>query len=376
MRTLTRRRALALLASTGACALGGGALTLIGGGCETPTSQKTDRKDVLADLPDVLILPTYAETTAGAASLAAAVDALGAQPSEATLAAARDAWRAARSPWRRGSSFAIGPTDDLAVTGGAIDEPADAAKIDGLLQGAAPVDPGAVAKLPASARGFLALEYLLFDPTAADLVTRFAGEGGAQRRELAAGLAADLRAKLAAVADGWAPDKGAYAVALRDAGRGSAQFGTERDAFDALLNRALAATDRTIDMVRQASGFMVTGPATPVGNRSDNALADLTNDLQGLQALYACQWAGRFGASLSEVIRDGNPGADDAFRAALDAALAALAAFPGPLRTALPANEGAVAALIERLRAVKAALSTGIFSALGIGVGFNDKDGD
>jgi len=93
--------------------LGGGvvvAASLLAGCSRAPADDP--RRPVLNTYADI-VLATYEDTLQAAKALDASVDALLAAPSEQTLAAARDAWRAARIPYGQSEAFRFygGPID-------------------------------------------------------------------------------------------------------------------------------------------------------------------------------------------------------------------------------------------------------------------------
>ena len=265
------------------------------------------------------------------------------------------------------------------MTSGIIDEPTDAARLERLLAAATPLDATAVRSLGANQRGFLAIEYLLFEPVDATpeaTAQTFAGSQGPRRALYLGLLGGDLDAKLGAVVEGW---RAQFGQELARAGRGSTQFALERDALNALLNKSLAIADRTIDVLRLATGGMTTKVGLPVATRSDQVVPDILEDLAGLEALYTGRPRARPDAvamvSVADAVRDMNANADTQMLRTLATARELVGAVPRPVRTAGAESEPVVRA-IAALRLVKAALATGVFNALGVSIGFSDNDGD
>jgi predicted lipoprotein len=343
-----------------------------------PAGPRPDRQVVLADLVRVVALPDYEALKVGTAELAAALATVARAPTAESITAARATWRATRSLWRRTNAYGIGPADDLGLTGGIIDEPTDTARLERLLAAATPLDATAVRSVGANQRGLLAIEYLLFEPidgTAEATAQAFTGPSGARRAQYLELLGGDLDAKLGAVLEAW---RAQFGQELAQAGRGSARFTAERDAFNALLNKALAIADRTIDVLRLATGGMSMRVGLPVASRSDQVVPDILEDLGGLEALYTGRPRGRTEAatvSVADAVRDMNANADTEMRRTLATAREIIEALPRPVRTAGAESEAVVRA-IAALRLVKAALAGGVFNALGVSIGFSDNDGD
>lgn len=350
---------------------------MLAGGCEEEPSKVQDRGEVLASLVDRVILPMLAALREQSEALAGALDAFAAGPTAAALGASRERWSGARTAYRRTLAFGIGPADDIAITGGILDEPTDPEKLAKLVATSPPPDLTVVQSSPASARGFLAIEALLFEVGAEDaaLVARFAdpAEGPGRRAALAA-LGQDLRGKLVAVAEAWSA--GGFGEQFRRAGNGSAVFRAQRDAFDVVLNQTLVVADRTLDILRKSSGITADDPATPIADRSDRTLLDLVDDLTGIEALYTGTWEGQGGPSIRAIVAEANAGADEALRGALADAFQALASFTPPLRQSFPARPAEAEALLAKLQPVRRTLATEIFNVLGVSVGISDKDGD
>ena len=72
-----------------------------------PAKAETDPKAVIATYADIA-LANYGDALATAKALDAAVDALIAKPSAETLAAAKEAWKAARIPYQQTEAFRFG----------------------------------------------------------------------------------------------------------------------------------------------------------------------------------------------------------------------------------------------------------------------------
>ena len=91
------------------------ALSLIG--CSQPSKPEKDtRRVLLQGLGEQVFLPRYVEFEGLAADLDARAGELCDDPSEETLAGARDAWWISRAPWKRNETVAFGPYADFAST--------------------------------------------------------------------------------------------------------------------------------------------------------------------------------------------------------------------------------------------------------------------
>ncbi|MBX3193051.1 MAG: hypothetical protein KF819_39065 [Labilithrix sp.] len=374
MSALTRRQWLVGSAIASVAGIGGALAA-----CSRATPAGPSREEILRDVVNIVIVPSYVEASVTAAALAGAAERL--TPDVASLTAAREAWRAARGAWKITDAFLLGPADDLAVTGGAIDSgPPDVAKIEALVVGASVIDDAAVGSLGGNQRGFAGLEALLFDPSKTDeaVAVAFAGD---RRRALAAAIARDLRRKIDAVRDAWLPEKGNFAAELAKAGRGSTRYATERQGIDAIVN-AIAGAAEVLVALRLAKplGLDVTPqaphPELVESPLSDASLADILAVVDGIERIYLGGRGSERGAPLGDAVHELRPDGDDRLRQELTRAKNAVALVPPPLREAVSAHRDAAIAAHAAVREIKRSIVTDVAGALGTTIGFSVTDGD
>jgi uncharacterized protein len=341
--------------------------------CRRDGTEPPDRGKILSDLSTTVIVPAYVTVADEAKSLEASVIALRDRPPQAeALVAARAAWKKARKSWKLTNAFLFGPADDLALTGGIIDEAPDVAKIEETLSAANDPD---VQKLGANQRGFGGLEALLFDPTKDDAAMAAAFQATPRRGVLAALVAIDLRTKIEKVRDAWSSN---YGSELARAGRGSAVYASERQGVDAIVNALIAGAEVLI-AVRLAKPLGIDKtPATPAPNlvesqRSDASVDDILAVLDGIESVYTP----KAGLQLAAAVAERSPAADEHLRANLKKAKEATTKITTPLRTAITDSQrDIVIAAHAAIREVKRTLTSEIAAALGTSVGFNVTDGD
>lgn len=348
-------------------------------GCDAPTDY--DAKPVLDDLVHVVILPTQAEAATRAAELHTASADLTEGPTADSLTAAQDAWRAARLPYRNSDAFAFGPIETQNL-GSVIDWwPAKPDTIEANIAQGGTFDSAYVESLGTSSKGFMALEYLLFDPAGGNdaVVMSLSGDPALSRRAYLAALAESLSVKVDALRAAWAEDEGGYAKEILLAGEGSKTFGTQKAAVDELVNQMVFQADNLLGKIGKPAGKTNGGtplPDTEESPRSDNSLADMLGTLAGIQSVYDGAYAGADGMGISDLVRARNAQVDDRVRAAFADAKAKIEAIPPPFRTAITEHTAEVDAAYEAARTLKRALATEVVSVLGSTLRFNDADGD
>lgn len=374
---LKRREVLLGAAGFGLAGLG----VNVFGACRPEGTEPPDRGKILADLVDIVIVPAYAAARGSVTALDGAVSALRDAPTAGSLSAARLAWKDARAAWKPTDAFLFGPADDLALTGGVIDTPSDIVKIEALVSSTTLLSASAIGRLGANQRGLPAVEALLFDPAKDDdaMLAAFTEEG--RRGELAALVAADLRAKVELVVDAWTQAPTEYGTHLSRAGRGSSVYTSERQGVDAVVNALISAAEILIALRLAKPLGIDRTPSTPAPEliespRSDASIDDLLRVLDGIEMVYFGRRGDAVGVPLSDAVAERSPSTDARMRSDLDKAKEAVRAIPGPLRTAVVERRDPVIAAHAAVREVKRCLATEVAGALGTSVGFNVTDGD
>ncbi|MBM7113759.1 imelysin family protein [Archangium primigenium] len=339
----------------------------------------TLRTAFLKSLGEDTILPAYRDFDTRSATLATALDALDATPTEATLTQAQTAWRAVREPWGMLAVMSIGPSENLRTVS-AVDQVSSPSGIDSVLTSTTKLTVENVEQLGTNRKGMMALEYLLFDAKegSAAVLARFTAEGepGTRRRAYARALGEVLHNDATAVRTAWEPDGGDFVSRLANAGVSSIRYATQKDAVDEVVNRFISSVEVAELKLSKPLGFETGGTVRPDeerSRRSDNSIADLRANVAGMERL----WFGADGKSgLSGIVASTNKKLDGTVRADLSRLRGALEAIPPPLRTALLENRESVEAARAAFSTLRATLATEVVSNLGVTLKFNDNDGD
>lgn len=353
-------------------------------GCSnTGWSTGFDRKPMLEDLVNNVFLPTYADIDDGADDLRAAIRDLADDPTEARLVSAQEAWRAARKPWKQSEPFRFGPAQSLKISESIDWWPAKPENIEEKLAGADPITLETIEAAGTSSKGFMAMEYLLFDSEAGNpavLARLTAEEGGARRRAYLVAMAEDMKAKTAILYAAWDPAQGNFAAQLREAGGTSATYGTRKAAVDVMVNRMifqaeLIAGNKLGKPLGKSSGGGPQ-PDEEEAPRSDNSIEDMLDGLRGIASVYDGAYSGRDGLGLGDLVQSKSEPLDAGVRARVDGSVDAVAAIPFPFRTAITEHPAEANAAYESVRELKRILSTEVVGVLGVTLTFNDNDGD
>ncbi|MEZ4269472.1 MAG: imelysin family protein [Myxococcota bacterium] len=342
-----------------------------------PTEIPDKRRALLESWGEDVLLPLYRDFEARTAELDDAAETLCQSLNAADLGLARDAWWAARAPWKQAEVFGFGPYSEEPVRlGPKIDFwPVRADAIDALLASDAVIDDALVATLGATQTGMPVIEVLLYahgddaDWLAAD----------PRRCAYLTGLTADLRVHATEIRAAWDPEAGAYLNHLTEAGRQDDAFSTLQMALAEMVGR-MAFTVENIrnDRLGRPVGLTSGGtpqPAKAESQSSGRSIEDIRDALRGVALLFDGGDAPGAQGLDGYLIERERP-FTKRMATALAAAHAALDAIPGPLTEAVDSAPESVIAAIAALGDLQRLIQVDIANALSVTVGFNDNDGD
>ncbi|MEJ6393886.1 imelysin family protein [Gymnodinialimonas sp. 2305UL16-5] len=208
-----------------------------------------------------------------------------------------------------------------------------------------------------AARGFYAMEFLLYDD---DLTAR--GDD-AYRCQLVRVVAQDIAVTSAAIAADWSDT---HADLMRNAGQND-RYRSPEDAMRTLFGALTTGLEFNADvrLGRPLGTFERPRPTRAEARRSGRSLQNLTGSLLGLQELYRALATGAPGAG---------PEIDAAFAAALDAA--DRLDDPTFASVADPSGRFRVEVLQQRIVELRQAILTDLGPDLGVTASFNALDGD
>ncbi len=352
------------------CAAVAGVLSACGGDLDS------DAEPVVARYSEV-VRTSYALSVTSAEAMGAAITAFIAAPSDATLTAAKTAWKTARTPYGETEVFRFyeGPIDN-AETGleGQINAwPLDEVYIDytdgsptgGIVNDSAvTIDKATlIAKNELGgekniATGWHAIEFLLWgqDLSAtgpgARPVSDFVGSAttaAGRRRQYLEVSTALLLEDLKSVQGAWAAGA-AYPTAL-EAEEAAASLEKILLGMGSLAGAELSGERMTVaydnrDQEDEHSCF------------SDNTYADLIANAKGIENVWLGRVGGNDGAGLDDLVRDRDAALADKLTGELAAALTALAAIPQPFDAALLDDANGRPKVLAAINALKASATT------------------
>jgi putative iron-regulated protein len=365
---------------------------LVSAGCGTEPLEE-ERARPVVERYAALVNENYTDAVEKARALRTAVEAFVADPTEAKLTAARNAWLAARPAYGQSEAFRFygGPIDDE-DTGpeGRINAwPLDEAYIDSVVGAPGAGIINATAEYPTLseellaslnerdgetniATGYHAIEFLLWgqdrsvtgpgNRPATDFVDGGTAPNAARRREYLK-LVTDLLVKdLETVQAQWAPGGDNY-------GKTFAALAPE-EAVQRMLTGMGALSGAELSGERMTVAYDNKDQEDEHSCFSDSTLADLYANALGIQNVYLGRYGTQDGRGLDELVAEVDPKLDEEMKERLQASLDAIQAIPGPFDQAILGTDNSagrqkVKAAIDALRAQTETLVE-VSTALGI----------
>ena len=364
-------------------------------GCSGSGGTLDDAEPVVAGY-EAIVYASYGDALDTAQALRDAIDALVATPSAATLAAAREAWLAAREPYGQTESYRFygGPIDDAAdgpeplMNGWPLDEAYidyvegdDSSGIVNHPEMFPELTPEVIAMENEQggeknlSTGYHAIEFLLWgqdtSPTGpgdrpfTDYVT---GDGGTamnrdRRGQYLRAAAELLVANLATVRDAWAPDAENY--------RASFSAEDPRETLRRMLQGMGSLAGAELSGERMTTALDNRDQEDEHSCFSDNTHRDLHLNALAVQNVYLGRYGSIDGPGVDELVRARDPDLDARLQAELQDAIDAIDAIPPPFDQAILDDESR-AIILAAIRALQRAtdLIVDVATSLGITINF------
>ncbi|HEY7462248.1 MAG TPA: imelysin family protein [Gemmatimonadota bacterium] len=293
-----------------------------------------------------VITATYRDLSREAGELLAAVQALQASPTAATLTAAQQAWRETRVPWERSEGFLFGPVSTQGLDPALDSWPVNVVDLDAVLASSSALTKSFIDGLEGTLKGFHTIEYLLFGESGAKTAADFTP----REFEYLVATTESLKGATDALASAWAPEAGNFAGDLSHAGESGSVFVSRQAAVQELLNGMITIADEVANG-KINDPFSQADVTLEESRFSNNSKADFQDNIRSLRSIYTGDYTGA-GPGLDEIAADADPALDARLRAEIDAAIAAIGAIPGTFGTAIFDDPASVQAAQTSVRRV------------------------
>ena len=272
---------------------------------------------VLQDFANVLVNPNYQQIQANANILNTSVQTLIATPTDANLQAAQLAWRNTRTSWEQCEGFLFGPVEDFNYDPNMDDWPVSNVEMDSLLSSKNPLAVSNIDSLPTTLKGFHSMEYILFGnngtQTASNITTR--------QKIYVGSMAQSLYNTTTALRNSWDPSlSGNFTNEVVNAGQGSTRFTTRKDVFLAIVG-SMSDICNEVANEKMQTPLAAQDPKLDESPFSQNSTTDFKNNITGVLHAYLCQYDGKTGNSISQLVSAKNISLDNTIKTQINAAI-------------------------------------------------------
>ncbi|MFV0305651.1 MAG: imelysin family protein [Moheibacter sp.] len=267
---------------------------------------------------------------------------------QTALENARVAWKEMRIYWENSESTLYGPAGDegLGVDGNIDSWPIDLQYVTDVLEGSTEITVDFIASQDANAKGFHALEYLLWgidgQKSASDLTDR--------EIDYIKATASYLSRQTTSLYTAWSPSGNNFAVNFTDAENGI--YISQISALLQIIDGMSVIADEV------GNGKMYDPMYANNGNYSledeesrfsNNSKADFTDNIRGIKYVYLGDYSGNKGLGISDIVAANNAELDTEIKEEIDEAIHAIETIPGTFTDAIQNNRPAVEEAIEEV---------------------------
>lgn len=315
--------------------------------------EKADYSGILVNTGENVILKTYQELAESAGELKNAVNILHENPSSETLEAAKDAWRATRSPWEQSEGFLFGPVDQEGIDPSLDSWPVNVVDLDNVLASEDELTIEFLEQQEGTLKGFHTIEFLLWGNEESVKAIEDFTDREFEYLIAATGVLANDAQKLY---DLWRPENGNFISNLIDAGSGSLVYISQKSAIEEIANALVIIADEVgngkindplsqKDLTLEESRF------------SANSKADFAHNIISIQNIYIGKF-GEFGTgeSLSDIVNDIDADLDLQIKAEISTAIEAIENIEGTFSDAVFNNTAQVENAQQKVRNLQATL--------------------
>lgn len=293
-------------------------------------SSDFDFGSILDNISGQVITADYSDLNTLAGNLNIAVQDLQANPSGATLDAARQAWRDCRMPWEQSEGFLFGPVETRSIDPAIDSWPVNTVDLDAVMASSAELTVSYVDGMQGNLKGFHTIEYLLWGSTGNKSVTDFT----AREYEYLLAVTGSLQEEAVLLFSSWDPAGENFGANLSDAGKSNSIYPSQRAAMQELVNGMIGIADEVANG-KINDPFSQQNTDLEESHFSNNSKADFANNITSIQNLYTGAYGGHTGDGMSKYIASLNPDLDAQMRSAIQGAIDAINAIPGNFSDAI-----------------------------------------
>ena len=331
-----------------------GAVTACSDTATPPPDDGFDASQLLSDVANDVIFPTYQDLELKAEALNAAVVSLAADVSDPNLEAAREAWRATRRPWEQSEGFLFGPVETEGIDPSIDSWPVNVADLDAVLASGDPLTKESIDGLEGTLKGFHTIEYLLFGSSG----TKAAAELTPRELEYLDAVTQSLVGAVGQLRAAWDPAAENFSGTLATAGQaGNAVYTSQSQALQEVVNGLVVICDE-VGNGKISDPFDQQDRSLEESQFSNNSNADFADNIRSVRNVYLGEYTGHSGVGVQELVLARDPALDATVLSQIDAAIAAIGNMTPTFGEAITSNPAAVEAARSAVGALRQTLES------------------
>jgi len=307
------------------------ALILSSCGSDTDDSRIADYKDVLQNISNDVILPTYEDLYDKTQLLVNTLTILEQNVSQVNLDASKQAWRDARVPWEQSEGFLFGPVDQQGLDPAIDSWPVNETDLDAVLNSNAVLTKDYVDGLDGTLKGFHTLEYLIFGKEGNKSIASFT-----QREfEYLRACSQSLHGATKALFFAWKPEQQKFIANVLKAGEpGNSVYPSQKSALQEIVTGMITIADEVANG-KINEPFTTQNLTYEESRFSANSKKDFADNIQSIENAFLGVYKNASGLGISKIIKEKNELLDVKFRQQLDDAIRAIESIQGTFTTAV-----------------------------------------
>ena len=317
----------------------------------------TDYSDILLNVTDQVIIPTYDDLYQKSTTLMSTLNTLQLTPTSANLSAAQQAWRDARIPWEQSEGFLYGPVETLGFDPAIDSWPVNQFDLDAVLNSSDALTKAYLDAQEGTIKGFHTLEYLLFGA----ISNKQIGDFTPRQFEYLLATAQSLQGVCQNLRDNWTGGVTDFANTFKTAGNnGNAAYPSQKSALQEILNGCIVIADEVANGKIYAP-FSQEDLMLEESRFSANSKADFADNIRSIKNIYTGLYTNASGKGLSSVIKTKNLTLDTKVRQQIEDAINAIIAIEGTFTSAIFNAKPSVANAQNKVRDLQETLQNEVY---------------
>jgi len=298
---------------------------------DDPVNPTDNYSSDLGNIAADVILRTYLELRTASEDLKESLAQLAATPTEQNLLEARNAWKAARSPWEKSEGFLFGPVDQQGIDPSIDSWPVNVTDLDAVLNSGETLTKSFVDGLDGTLKGFHTLEYLLYGSNG----NKSASDFTARQFEYLSACGQSLAGATNQLHHSWDPNGENFIENLESAGEaGKSIYPSQKSALQEIVNGMIVIADEVANG-KINDPFSQQDITLEESRFSANSKKDFADNIRSIQNIYTGKYDSPVGLGISNIIKSKNSTLDESVKQKIEAAISAIESIEGTFTFAI-----------------------------------------